>query len=152
MGRLAMSFGQEWYYKESGKYPSPEVTILPMLCMHCKNPPCVNVCPTGASYKRPDGIVVVNYDECVGCRYCEAACPYNARTFVEAIKSYFPEHGLIPYEQVMYKKHQMGVEEKCNFCLERFKPRARTGLREDVPCLCPAILAIWTTRIAKYLG
>ena len=49
--------------------------------MPCENPPCAQVCPTGASYKRPDGIVMVDYDKCIGCRYCEAACPYHARRF-----------------------------------------------------------------------
>jgi len=104
--------------KESGKYPTPKITTLPVLCMHCQNAPCVQVCPTGATYKRPDGIVAVDYDKCMGCKYCETACPYDARTFIEEIKSYFSE-GLTPYEEVMYKKHQTGVVEKCNFCVER---------------------------------
>ncbi len=106
-------------YKESGKYPTPKVTMLPVLCMHCKNPPCVDVCPTGASSKRSDGVVVVDYDKCMGCRYCETACPYGARTFVTKIAGYFEEIGPTPYEKVMYAKHQVGVEEKCNFCVDR---------------------------------
>ncbi|HEX9077081.1 MAG TPA: 4Fe-4S dicluster domain-containing protein [Anaerolineae bacterium] len=120
--------------KETGKYPAPKTTMLPVLCMHCANPPCVDVCPTGASYKRPDGIVVVNYDACMGCRYCEAACPYGARTFVETIKGYFPKQGFTPYEQAGYVRHQTGVEEKCNFCLERFNK----GLEPACVATCPA--------------
>ena len=112
-----------WWSKvltgEIGKYPNARITYAPVLCMHCENPACVEVCPTGASYKRPDGIVAVNYDACMGCRYCETACPYGARTFVDALKPYYPKFGLTPYEQLMYKKHQAGVVEKCNFCLER---------------------------------
>ena len=77
----------------------------------------MDVCPTGASYKRADGIVAVDYDKCMGCRYCETACPYGARTFIDAIRGYFAQ-GLTPYEQVMYAKHQVGVEEKCNFCMD----------------------------------
>ncbi len=106
---------------EQGKFPTARRTWLPMLCMHCDNPPCVDVCPTGASYKRPDGIVAVNYDACMGCRYCETACPYGARTFIDAIRGYTPEIGASPYEQARYKEHQPGVEEKCNFCLERLE-------------------------------
>jgi tetrathionate reductase subunit B len=59
-------------------------TELPMMCQHCANPPCVDVCPTGASMKRADGIVLVDRHTCIGCRYCMMACPYKARSFVHA--------------------------------------------------------------------
>ena len=104
---------------EVGKYPSARIVYTPLLCMHCKNAPCVEVCPTGATYKRADGIVAVDYDKCMGCRYCEIACPYGARAFVEEIEPYYPEFGFTPYEEMMYQKHQKGVVEKCNFCMDR---------------------------------
>lgn len=120
--------------KENGKYPASSITVTPMLCMQCSNPSCAQVCPTGASYKRPDGIVVVDYNKCIGCRYCEAACPYGARSFVSSIKKYYPEKELTPYEQVMYAKHQPGVEEKCNFCLDRLAK----GQQPACVATCPA--------------
>lgn len=65
--------------EQRGQYPNVSQSFLPMRCNHCTNPPCVSVCPTRASYIRGDGIVMVNYDKCIGCRYCIAACPYGAR-------------------------------------------------------------------------
>lgn len=133
-----------WWNKvltgEMGKFPNTRIIYTPTLCMHCQNAPCVDACPTGASDKRPDGIVAVDYDKCMGCRYCEIACPYGARTFVEAIKPYYPKFGFTPYEQMMYKKHQEGVVEKCNFCLERVEKG------EEPACVqtCPAY--------ARYFG
>ena len=61
------------------------VTNLPMLCQHCEHPPCVDVCPTGASFKRADGIVMVDRHTCIGCRYCMMACPYKARSFIHQV-------------------------------------------------------------------
>lgn len=102
---------------ETGKYPNSKLVALPVLCMQCQNPPCATVCPTGATTKRADGIVMVDASKCIGCRLCETACPYGARNFVEAIQGYYPQ-GLTPYEQVMYAKHKVRVEEKCNFCAD----------------------------------
>lgn len=67
--------------EEIGTYPNVRMRFVPRPCMQCANPPCVPVCPVGATYKRPDGIVAINYDTCIGCRYCVTACPYQARTF-----------------------------------------------------------------------
>ena len=67
--------------QEIGTYPHVTRRFLPRPCMHCGNPPCTPVCPVAATWKREDGIVVVDYDACIGCRYCVTACPYNARTF-----------------------------------------------------------------------
>jgi Fe-S-cluster-containing dehydrogenase component len=66
--------------REIGEFPNVRTRFTPRPCMQCDNPPCVPVCPVSATYKRPDGIVAVDYDVCIGCRYCIAACPYNART------------------------------------------------------------------------
>ncbi|GMR03531.1 MAG: 4Fe-4S dicluster domain-containing protein [Gammaproteobacteria bacterium] len=85
------------------------VTTLPMLCMHCAEPPCVDVCPTGASFKRVDGIVLVDKHTCIGCRYCMMACPYKARSFIhEDITGQKP-----------YAPRGKGTVESCTLCVER---------------------------------
>lgn len=104
---------------EQGKGAAARRTQLPLMCMHCANAPCAQVCPTGATQKRPDGIVVVDYDKCIGCRYCQTACPYDARSFVDQIRAYYPKYGPTPFEKLGYARHQAGVVEKCDLCLHR---------------------------------
>jgi [DsrC]-trisulfide reductase subunit O len=85
------------------------VQSLPLMCQHCENPPCVDVCPTGASFKRADGIVLVDKHICIGCRYCMMACPYKARSFVSE------EHE----DQVPQVPRGKGCVESCTFCVQR---------------------------------
>jgi Fe-S-cluster-containing dehydrogenase component len=66
--------------EEFGEFPNVQIRFTPRPCMQCEAPPCVSVCPVQATWKRPDGITVVDYDQCIGCRYCITACPYGART------------------------------------------------------------------------
>ena len=82
---------------------------LPMMCQHCAKPACVDVCPTGASFKRPDGIVLVDRHSCIGCRYCMMACPYKARSFVHQPLT----------EQKPNVPRGLGCVESCNFCVHR---------------------------------
>jgi molybdopterin-containing oxidoreductase family iron-sulfur binding subunit len=76
---------------EVGTYPNAVRQALPVLCMQCEEPSCLEVCPTGATQKRDDGIVIVEKAKCMGCKYCMQACPYGARYSVEKWESYFPE-------------------------------------------------------------
>ena len=82
---------------------------LPVMCQHCDNPPCVDVCPTGASMQRADGIVLVDKHICIGCRYCMMACPYSARSFVHE-----PVSGQRPH-----MPRGMGTVESCTLCVHR---------------------------------
>src|SRR5689334_19688210 len=66
---------------EEGRYPNARLRFLPVLCMHCANAPCLDACPSGATYRHPGGPVLVNHDTCLGCRYCIMACPYEARSY-----------------------------------------------------------------------
>ncbi|MFA5530871.1 MAG: 4Fe-4S dicluster domain-containing protein [Thiohalomonadaceae bacterium] len=85
------------------------VHSLPMLCQHCENPPCVDVCPTGASFKRPDGIVLVDKHICIGCRYCMMACPYKARSFIHEEVT----------DQRPHAPRGKGTVEACTMCVTR---------------------------------
>jgi [DsrC]-trisulfide reductase subunit O len=84
-------------------------TTMPVMCQHCEEPPCVDVCPTGASFKRVDGIVLVDKHTCIGCRYCMMACPFKARSFV--------------HEPIINQKSDaprgMGTVESCTLCVHR---------------------------------
>ena len=84
------------------------------LCNHCENPPCTRVCPTGATWKRADGIVMMDEHRCIGCRYCMAACPYGARSF-----NFVDPRPYIANRSADYPARSKGVVEKCTFCEER---------------------------------
>ena len=103
---------------EVGEYPNTQTVHFPKSCLHCEDPPCVPVCPTGASYKREeDGIVLVDYDKCIGCKYCAWACPYGARE-------------LDQYEKVM---------KKCTLCVDRITDQTLPEPERRPACVmaCP---------------
>lgn len=105
--------------------------IYPVLCNHCRKPACVEVCPTGATRQREDGIVWVNADHCMCCRYCQMACPYQVRVANEKPSEFFPGQGLTPYEEMREELYPLesGTISKCNFCMERIDRGLKQGLK-----------------------
>ncbi len=121
--------GIQWRFVadcEVGEYPDVRRLFLPMQCMHCAEPPCVPVCPTGASRQRADGIVWVAADRCVGCGYCAVACPYRARHLVHEARGYFGAP--TPAERLTARPERRGVMTKCTFCRERVDAGRARGL------------------------
>ena len=121
-----------------GEYPAVNTQIIPMPCMHCEHPPCVNVCPAKATVKRGDGIVMQNFRRCIGCRYCMVACPYGARNFnfktQESEEYQRPD--LPPDLDLGYGSHigpwpyphrTRGVVEKCTYCFHRIDQALENG-------------------------
>lgn len=113
-------------------------------CLHCQDAPCVAVCPVGATFVRDDGIVIMNYNKCIGCRYCQVACPYGARSFNwgerEGASGYQSQWGSAEVE-----RRPRGVVEKCTFCVHRIDRGLAQGLvpgidRQATPAcvnICP---------------
>jgi len=87
-------------------------------CMQCDNPPCVRACPVDATFKRTDGIVMMDQERCIGCRNCIAQCPYSARSFNWTEPPHTPEELARPYSMEYNYPHRIGVVEKCIFCPE----------------------------------
>ena len=114
----------QWIRKVELKDMRTERSLaLPMMCQHCAEPPCVDVCPTGASFKRADGIVLVDKHICIGCRYCMMACPYKARSFVHE-----PLH-----DQKPDVPRGKGVVESCTMCVQRIDKGLQPACAEACP-------------------
>ena len=120
-------------YYDVEQVPAPGHFYVPMACMHCRNAPCVKSCPVGATWQDQDGIVVIDYDWCIGCRCCMASCPYGARRFNWKEPS-------IPAEQLNPKTHYLGnrprpkgVVEKCTFCVHRVREGRLPACAEACP-------------------
>lgn len=115
-GSLDFEHGDPHYQHAT---PAPDKYYMPVQCQQCDEPPCVDVCPVEATWKERDGIVVVDYEWCIGCRYCEAACPYHARRF-NWQKPTVPADEINPDQGYLSNRiRPQGVMEKCTFCLHR---------------------------------
>ncbi|MDO5050080.1 MAG: 4Fe-4S dicluster domain-containing protein [Actinomycetaceae bacterium] len=135
---------------EVGTYPNVKRMNVPRPCMQCDNPPCVEVCPVGATYKKENGIVVIDADRCIGCRLCMTACPYNARSldFGESYEMEMQganevtaaEFGIDRGERGTWMKAPIGTVRKCNFCEHRIN-------RGEEPACCETCIGD-----ARYFG
>ncbi len=141
-----------WMYLfryEEGSYPNVTVGYMSRPCMHCSNPPCVKVCPVGARFRREDGLVLTDFRRCIGCRYCQVACPYGVNYFnwKKPKDNYYLDWDgeTPPYKNPDHDKqyggrtvsgggHYVGVMEKCTFCVHRLAK----GLLPACVSNCPA--------------
>ncbi|HLD73420.1 MAG TPA: 4Fe-4S dicluster domain-containing protein [Bdellovibrionota bacterium] len=131
--RGSMNFEKADRYYDGESVPHEGKYYIPVQCQQCDNPPCVKTCPVQATWKEPDGIVVIDYDWCIGCRYCQVACPYEARSFNFATPS-VPKDEINPNQSYLSNRiRPRGVMEKCTFCLHR----TRKGLYPACLEACP---------------
>lgn len=106
---------------------------FPKTCFHCDNPPCVKVCPVDATFKRQDGIVLIDADRCIGCKFCMAACPYSTRVFNWSEPEQSAEVTCLEYSPETSTPARVGTVEKCDFCPDK----ARAGELPDCVTACP---------------
>lgn len=122
---------------ESGAYPNVRRTFVPVGCQHCNKPPCLDVCPTTATRQRPDGIVTISEEKCIGCGYCIVACPYQARFKVG--KRRFAFGAPSANETARATPDGVGVATKCTFCVDRIDAGLEAGLTPGIdPAATPA--------------
>jgi len=129
-GSMDMERGTAHYRRP---VPGKDRFYMPVQCQQCDHPPCVSVCPVEATWKEDDGIVVVDYNWCIGCRYCEAACPYHARRF-NWTKPTVPANQINPDQAYLSNRiRPQGVMEKCTFCLHRTREGQLPACLEACP-------------------
>lgn len=127
---LSNMFFNHLIMAESGTYPNVKKLMIPTLCNHCEDPVCAQACPTGATYKREDGIVAVDAIKCTGCQYCTMSCPYNQRTYVDSTETSYYEQGKSKREKLGEKLFPFteGTVVKCSFCMEKIDEGLKKGL------------------------
>ena len=128
-----MNLNRADHYYEAETVPRPGKFYLPIQCMQCDNPPCVAACPVEATWQERDGITVVDYDWCIGCRYCMTACPYSARHFNWSAPTIAPETLNTDMHYLGNRPRPRGVVEKCTFCIQRSRKGRQPACVEACP-------------------
>ncbi len=124
---------------ETGNFPDVGRVFVPVGCMHCEQPPCMDVCPSTATGQRDDGIVTIDYDLCIGCAYCAVACPYQARYRVGTPLPAYGKDGKMRVEEYREDPARIGVAQKCTFCSDKIDDGLAAGLTPGIdPAATPA--------------
>lgn len=119
-----------------GQYPNNKRVYIPTICNQCEDAPCQSVCPSGATFTREDGIVMIDQQKCIGCSSCAVACPYDMRTMLTDDmfrKGLFGDGQLTPFEEQGYSRYIAGTAAKCDFCSQRVD----AGLNPACVVTCP---------------
>ena len=133
MERGSMNLEESNHYYDPETVPQKGKFYMPVQCMQCENPPCVRACPVKATWKETDGVVVIDYDWCIGCRYCMTACPYWARHF-NWNEPELPPEELNPITHYLGNRpRSKGVMEKCMFCVQRTRKGQQPACMEACP-------------------
>jgi len=125
--------GQEWIRVFEVEGAAGHTSFMPRPCMQCENPPCVNVCPVGATYRTEEGIILINHERCIGCRMCMAACPYGVRSFNWDQPENPPEATFAKYSPEYPVPHRRGTVEKCMLCAHRLEDGKLPACAEACP-------------------
>lgn len=129
----SLDFEEATAYYDPEKVPEKKKYYMPVQCHQCDNPPCVKACPVEATWKEPDGIVVIDYNWCIGCRFCVVACPYFARRFNWSAPQVPPDR-INPNQGYLSNRPRFkGVVEKCTFCLHRTRKGRMPACLEACP-------------------
>lgn len=148
-------FWMHVFREEEGKYPNVNINYMPRPCMHCENPPCVKVCPVGARHKQEDGFVLTDMNRCIGCRFCQVACPYGVNYFnwkspednqyfnwkaegytkddIPPYKNPDLEKLYGPEQRLVAGSHYRGVMTKCTWCIHRVEKGMEPACVENCP-------------------
>lgn len=119
-----------------GTFPEIDMKFIPLACQHCAKPACVDICPTGASFQTEDGVVQINTEECIGCKACVAACPYDVRHLIEGEPEFYLDFAT---GDGMEPTHLAGTIDKCNLCYQRITDGGIPACME----LCPGRARFW---------
>lgn len=125
--------GQEWIHVFEVEGAAGHKSFMPRPCMQCENPPCVHVCPVGATYRTGEGVTLINHERCIGCRMCMAACPYGVRVFNWTQPENPPGALFINYTPEFPVPHRQGTVEKCMLCAHRVKDGRLPACVEGCP-------------------